>query len=529
MHRAVPYIPNILDAQRRKEYVPAIAADKIRPLPEEASIPPKLEGGGPRRDNDIEVLIVAKKAGETIRALKTVQHRLKRNSTVVLLHNGMGVLAQVQKFWEPHERPNILEGFSTHGLSKRDEFTVDHWGNGAIHLAIAPRQDESDFFAYQSLRDVQLPAVIDSGRVNSDIRLDSLMHTEKHRSLALIINQLLQSKVLNCTLRAYDPHFYLIQLRRTVVQSILQTLGALQRCTNGELIQNKVNHSIIGKLLTELCPVLRCDPLISSSAEYLDHFSFSRLYKQVRYMALATPTHMNAILQDVAERRETELGYHSGYLLSLASKMKRKMPTWRAFHELVKAQALMEQIRHNQFAPVSEDGKISDSREWMYNVTENYWKMDHIVEVGKVRKPHAFEVMEMETSEQIRAHPEVVETHNTTIVDKEPAATEDITLQHNLRINDVQKRDQTQETTALSSSERLSKRLRWTTTDNPPQMHRRRTLVGIHELGFNNLMKQRNTIVGKSKADVQYLNGNGGLANNKSHTTRHNSEDEDPT
>jgi 2-dehydropantoate 2-reductase len=526
MRRAVPYIPNILDAQRRKEYVPAIAADKMRPLPEEANIPPRLEGGGLFKDSDIKVLIVAKKAGEAIRALKTVQHRLKRNSTVVLLHNGMGVLARVKDFWEPHERPNILEGFSTHGLSMRDEFTIDHWGNGAIHLTIAPRQDESDIFAYQGLREGQLPAVIDSGRVNSDIRLESLTHAEKNRSLVFIIQQLVQNKVLNCTLRAYDPHFYLIQLRRTVIQSILQTLGALQRCTNGELIQNRVNHSIIGKLLTELCPVLRCDPVVSSSSEYLNHFSFSGLYEQVRHMALAAPTHMNAILQDVAERREIELGYHSGYLLSLASKRKMEMPTWRAFHELVKAQASLEQTRYNQFAPISKDGKILGPQEWIYNVTESYWKMDHLVEIGEARKPHAFEVMEKEVTEQMRPPPDVVESSAVSVVDKESVTTEDNAFRHDSPINNVETREHAQETTSLSSSERLSQRLRWTTTDESTSMRRQRALFGIRELGFSNIMKQRQTAVRKSKADRQQHDGKERSTSDESPAQRNDHKDD---
>ena len=100
MRRAVPYIPNILDAQRRKEYVPLVAADRIRTLPEEAAIPPKLEGNEGRTQGIIEVLIIAKKAGETIRAIQAVRHRLKRSSTIVLLHNGMGVLSEIQECWE---------------------------------------------------------------------------------------------------------------------------------------------------------------------------------------------------------------------------------------------------------------------------------------------------------------------------------------------------------------------------------------------------------------------------------------------
>ena len=79
------------------------------------------------------------------------------------------------------DRPNILEGFSTHGVSKREEFTIDHWGRGMIHMAIAPRKDESDIFKYQSIKNVTLPSVINSRHVQSDLRLELLSRNEKYR------------------------------------------------------------------------------------------------------------------------------------------------------------------------------------------------------------------------------------------------------------------------------------------------------------------------------------------------------------
>ena len=176
MQRAVPYISNILDTQRRREYVPLVAADQIRTLPEEAANPPELEGNKGQKQSVIEVLIIAKKAGEIIRALQSVRHRLTKNSTIVLLHNGMGVLNQVQDCWEEEcERPNILEGFSTHGLSKREEFTVDHWGRGMIHMAIVPRTDEHHIFKYQQTGDIFLPLRINPRSTEHDFSLYLLL------------------------------------------------------------------------------------------------------------------------------------------------------------------------------------------------------------------------------------------------------------------------------------------------------------------------------------------------------------------
>ena len=58
----------------------------------------------------------------------------------------------------------------------------------------------------------------------------------------------------------------------------------LQRCTNGEIIRNKFNHSLIGKLLSEICPALQQDPVISSSPKYPQSFFVPRI-------VYTSPTH----------------------------------------------------------------------------------------------------------------------------------------------------------------------------------------------------------------------------------------------
>ena len=409
MRRAVPFIPAILDSHRRKEYTPQVAQPRIRVLPEEAQIPPRLEGNEGKRDSVIEVLVMANRSGDVVRSLMQLRHRLRRESTIVVIHGGMGALAEVQSFWpDEAQRPNIVEGFSTHGLSKRDEFTVDHWGQGKLHLAIAPRLDESDIFAYTTLQQDSLPQVIDRLNARHDIRLQYLDRGNKYKSLLFILRQLLSNEVLSCTLRAYFPNFYLLQLRRTILQSILQLLGTIQHATNQQLVTNKINHKIIGRLLLELLPVLRADPLIASSPVYTAQFSFSRLYSQIRIMALTNPHHMNALAQDVTGKRESELSYFSGFLLRLGRQRGVKLAMWRILHEQVKAIALGEQMRANESPPVVNRGEEEEVPEWTYGVRSRYWRRERYEElVDTVRRPTAVEMLEKEKMEERMA--EVIE------------------------------------------------------------------------------------------------------------------------
>ena len=440
-------------------------------LPEEASIPPRLEGNEGRVDSVIEILVMAKKSGDVVRSLMQLRHRLTRESTIVIIHNGMGALAEVQAFWPKEaERPNIVVGFSTHGLSKREEFTVDHWGHGKIHLSIAPRLDESDIFSYTAIQQDSLPAVISRFNAKNDIRLQYLERGKKYKSLLYILQQFLANEPLNCTLRAYFPHFYLLQLRRTALQSILQTLGTLQRCTNSQLIKNRINHKIIGRLILELLPVLHTDPLIASSPQYLSHFSFQSLYSQVRIMALTNPHHMNALAQDVAGKRENDLPYFSGFLLRLASQRGKKLAMWRTLHEQVKALALAEQMKANEVVPIVKAEGGIELPEWTYDVAERYWKLDRYDEVvDTIRQPTAVEMMEKETMEA-----RIAEN-----IDDMAESLEDGGV-HDLERHTAEEEEVSSSESAPSS---LTRRLRF--TSEPEDSTRERTLVNFSKLGFD--------------------------------------------
>jgi len=414
MRKLVPYAPEVLDRQKVNEYVPAVAADKIRTLPEEAKNPPRLAPFPGWNHGIIEVLIIAKKAPELIWALLKVRYRLRRESTVVLIHNGMGVLSEVEALWRESDRPHIIEGFSTHGLSKRDEFSLDHWGPGGIHLAIAPRKGQRDIFKFESLRKDTLPPVINRLYVMDDIRVKILAQDTDSKSLIFIIRHLLQNRLLNCTLRPYTPDLYLIQLRRTILQSIISSLGAILNCTNGEVVRATRGRRIVRKLLIELYPLLQQDPTISSSKVYSKRFEPPQLYRDLQIMANATKNLLNAITQDLAGRRETEMEYYTGYILHLAKDAGIDMPTWHAIHDLVKARAEIQQSLHNSFTPVLADGSVQTTPEWTYGVQERDWKMETLDEAKeRLLHPLPFDLSEealfgdhYPSSEQLPSEPD---------------------------------------------------------------------------------------------------------------------------
>lgn len=136
------------------------------------------------------------------------------------------------------------------------------------------------------------------------------------------------------------------------------------------------------------------------------------------------------------------------------------MPTWRILYNLIKAEALLEQTRHNEFIPMSKDGEVLDLPEWTYGVAERYWKIERVVERGEVIRPEMFDELEQDPLE---ADDEVVE---------ETAFLED---------------QSTIEEATQSNHETppLTKRLRWTSSGDRSYTRRQRTLVPIPHLGFD--------------------------------------------
>lgn len=101
-----------------------------------------------QQQQPIESLLVTTKAPHVLESLQRVRHRLSAKSTVVLLHNGLGVLEEVIEncFREPGSRPTFVLAITSHGVHRIDQGTADvipgshgrfcHAGVGDIRLGV---------------------------------------------------------------------------------------------------------------------------------------------------------------------------------------------------------------------------------------------------------------------------------------------------------------------------------------------------------------------------------------------------------
>ncbi|CAH7685232.1 ketopantoate reductase-like protein [Phakopsora pachyrhizi] len=75
---------------------------------------------GRQQQEPIDSLLVTTKAHQVTNSIRPIRHRLSRNSTLVLLHNGLGVLEELveELFPDPLDRPSFVLATTSHGVHK---------------------------------------------------------------------------------------------------------------------------------------------------------------------------------------------------------------------------------------------------------------------------------------------------------------------------------------------------------------------------------------------------------------------------
>lgn len=210
----------------------------------------------------IEGLLVTTKANDAVTAVDSVAGALAPGAPVILLHNGMGVHEQLSE-----SRPdlNLLAGTTTEGAYLEGSLLV-HAGIGATVIG-QQGEPQPDWFA---------------GFADSD----------EHFSWTSDIDAALWKKLLvNC---AINP------------------LTAIHRCPNGQLLEDPALRRALEEVCAELAAV---------SAARGNDAAASHVSDWVAQVIRQTAPNQSSMLQDVMNRRATEIDYITGFLLREAQRL----------------------------------------------------------------------------------------------------------------------------------------------------------------------------------------------------------------
>ena len=198
-------------------------------------------------DAPINALVVTTKPTSVVSSLRLLQRRISPSSTVVLLHEGMGVYDALirEVFRNPEERPHFILGSSSHAVWKRDTQHVVHHQAGGFTFALAPDFQGRDYEKSQR-KEVRYE--------DRTLRLDDVYSgsgdSSRYRYLRATVEALLRTEQLSSRwlpMAAMQRRL----LRQCVIHSIVEPLAALNGCRVGALASQLPAKRIIDSVCRE--------------------------------------------------------------------------------------------------------------------------------------------------------------------------------------------------------------------------------------------------------------------------------------
>lgn len=219
--------------------------------------------------------LVTLKAWQVSDAVKSLASTLPVTTPILLIHNGMGTIEELQNIQQP-----LLMGTTTHA-ARRDGNVIIHVANGITHIGPA-RQQDGDYSYLADILQTVLP----------DVAWHNNIRAELWRKLAV-----------NC---------------------VINPLTAIWNCPNGEL---RHHPQEIMQICEEVAAVIEREGHHTSAEDLRDY---------VMQVIDATAENISSMLQDIRALRHTEIDYINGFLLRRARAHGIAVPENTRLFEMVK-------------------------------------------------------------------------------------------------------------------------------------------------------------------------------------------------
>jgi len=216
---------------------------------------------------DLGLLLVTTKAGDTLSALESWLPYIAKDTPVVLFQNGLGSQQAVAERWP--DRP-ILAASTTEGANRPEPDVLVHAGAG----------------------DTWVGALTQSASATAESVVQQLaqsglqVHTENS-----IVQRLWQKLVVNAGINAFT---------------------ALLDCPNGAIVDAPLYRQTIDRLCTEIAALLH--------AETGERVAPQVLRERIEAIAKSTASNTSSMRADVNAGRKTEIDFINGYLVQIGQR-----------------------------------------------------------------------------------------------------------------------------------------------------------------------------------------------------------------
>ncbi|GAW19546.1 hypothetical protein ANO14919_090340 [Xylariales sp. No.14919] len=110
---------------------------------------PALRYRGVPLAKQLNNIIIDTETGAILPTLRNLRHRIDRQTTICLLHSGLGLVDDINEaiFPDPNERPNFVLGESTHRVGRISGYgySVQYRQSGSLYLYGVPRLENTEF------------------------------------------------------------------------------------------------------------------------------------------------------------------------------------------------------------------------------------------------------------------------------------------------------------------------------------------------------------------------------------------------
>ncbi|PWY84774.1 2-dehydropantoate 2-reductase [Aspergillus heteromorphus CBS 117.55] len=258
----------------------------------------------------IRSLIVAVKACATVSALRPIQHRLGRQSTICLFQNGLGQIEALNKhlFPDPLTRPTYMFGIMRHSAyikSPLDAVLAGRHGSGAI------------------------------GVVGDQVSAEASPHCRD------LIDRLVAAPIIRCTEMPWIE-LRQAQLLKLSTNCMVNPLTALLGVHNGAMLENAELRRMQRPLLGEISSVFCQLPELQGLPDVQARMSVAALEEQLISNIQKTAGNSSSMCEDVRAGRATEIEFINGWVVRQGQEMGIACPINRCLVQLILARSRLQ-------------------------------------------------------------------------------------------------------------------------------------------------------------------------------------------
>lgn len=230
-------------------------------------------------------LIVCVKSTQTVAALRPLLSRLSRDSTILFLQNGAGMIEQVNRdLWpDPDTQPSYMTGVISHGVGLNRSFDITHTGPSATSIGPVPRREA--------------------------LHPDTPPASPLSSSPSYMLENLPLIPRLNCKSYAW-PDILQIQLEKLAVNALSNPLCALADSITAYLF---TIPDTCRALMEEISTVILALPELQGVPGVAARFSARALESTVMDIIERNRETTCSMVWDMRAGRETEIRYINGY------------------------------------------------------------------------------------------------------------------------------------------------------------------------------------------------------------------------